>query len=48
MKYLPLLMITTACSLLNIYPDSPAEEWVEAEIRQYTGLDIDFTSTDGK
>jgi len=47
MKYL-LLTFMTSCSLLQMYPDSSPEEWVEAEIHYYTGLDIDFTSTDGK
>lgn len=47
MKYL-LLIFLASCSMLKTYPDSPAEEWVEAAILEYSGLDIDFTSTDGK
>jgi len=34
--------------MLNTYPDSPVEEWIESTILEYSGLDIDFTSTDGK
>lgn len=48
MKFIILSFIMTSCSMLKTYPDSPAEEMVESVIRDYTGLDIDFTSTDGK
>lgn len=47
MKYL-LLIFLSSCSMLNTYPDSPVEEWIESTILEYSGLDIDFTSTDGK
>lgn len=48
-----LLLIATVALVLTLSscssaPDSPAEEYLEAKIRDYTGLDIDLTSEDGK
>lgn len=48
MKFILLSFIITSCSMLNTYPDSPVEEWVESAILEYSGVNIDFTSTDGK
>ena len=45
MRFIVLTAVFCACSA---YKDNPAEELVEAEIRQITGLDIDLTSEDGK
>lgn len=44
MRYI-IFLFAISCSL---YPDNPAEELIEQEIRDLTGIDIDLTSTDGK
>lgn len=34
--------------VISLKPDNFAEEWVEDKIEDYTGLDIDLTSEDGR
>lgn len=45
---LALSIFTCSCSWIKNHPDSMPEEFFESLIEQYTGLDIDFTSTDSK
>ena len=40
-----LLFVLIGCQAL---PDNPIEEAIEAKIKDYTGVDVDFTSEDGQ
>ena len=38
------LCLSPGCSYF--YPDNPVEEWIEDEIEDWTGLDIDLSADD--